>query len=250
MGVFEFVLILIVAVVLIVILMFPEVRGKIKALLGGFLGVFVEDMAKTPEGAAATYQQAIDEQQEIYNQSQETLKELSGQLSIAKDNLKNCEDSLLKVEKECESLAKNKKQEELIIKAQQREDIIENVMIFKKTIEKLEPLVNDAQELLAVNEARLIQLKKDKKNKVTELKLNNTINDSYDKVNSLKKTTASAKLLGSVEEGVQESREKATGAKILYENKMETKIQRAEQVTKKLSTSSYVDDLMNKYNKK
>jgi hypothetical protein len=43
-----------VAVVFVLaLIIFPGVRGKLKVLVGGFLNIFVEDIAKTPEGAKA-----------------------------------------------------------------------------------------------------------------------------------------------------------------------------------------------------
>lgn len=43
-----------VAVVFVLaLIIFPGVRGKLKVLVGGFLNIFVEDIAKTPEGAPA-----------------------------------------------------------------------------------------------------------------------------------------------------------------------------------------------------
>ena len=51
-------------VFVLALIVFPGVRGKLKVLVGGFLNIFVEDMAKTPEGAKAVFQQAIEEVQE------------------------------------------------------------------------------------------------------------------------------------------------------------------------------------------
>lgn len=46
-----------VAVVFVLaLIIFPGVRGKLKVLVGGFLNIFVEDIAKTPEGAKAVFQ--------------------------------------------------------------------------------------------------------------------------------------------------------------------------------------------------
>lgn len=57
-----------VAVVFVLaLIIFPGVRGKLKVLVGGFLNIFVEDIAKTPEGAKAVFQQAIEKVQERYN---------------------------------------------------------------------------------------------------------------------------------------------------------------------------------------
>ena len=54
-------------VFVLALIVFPGVRGKLKVLVGGFLNIFVEDMAKSPEGAKAVFQQAIEEVQERYN---------------------------------------------------------------------------------------------------------------------------------------------------------------------------------------
>lgn len=39
-------------VFVLALIVFPGVRQKIRVLVGGFLNIFVEDVAKTPEGAA------------------------------------------------------------------------------------------------------------------------------------------------------------------------------------------------------
>lgn len=43
------------------LILFPSWREQIKTLAGGFLQKFVQDTAKTPEGAKAIYAQKIDE---------------------------------------------------------------------------------------------------------------------------------------------------------------------------------------------
>ena len=71
-----------VAVVFVLaLIIFPGVRGKLKVLVGGFLNIFVEDIAKTPEGAKAVFQQAIEEVQERYNKAGDTLNRFVGEQS-------------------------------------------------------------------------------------------------------------------------------------------------------------------------
>ena len=41
------------------LILFPSFRQQLKALAGGFLQVFVQDTAKTPDGARAIYAQKI-----------------------------------------------------------------------------------------------------------------------------------------------------------------------------------------------
>ena len=66
-----------------VLLLFPEFRKKLGVLLGGFLNLFVEDTAKTPEGAAAIYSKAIEEAEDKYNKASDALKRMTGRLETA-----------------------------------------------------------------------------------------------------------------------------------------------------------------------
>ena len=53
------------------LILFPSFRQQLKALAGGFLQVFVQDTAKTPDGARAIYAQKIDEMTEKYTLSED-----------------------------------------------------------------------------------------------------------------------------------------------------------------------------------
>ena len=63
---------------LLALIMFPEVRKKGSVLIRGAANVFVEDRAKTPEGANAIYTQAINEAEEQYRDTKEIYHRLSG----------------------------------------------------------------------------------------------------------------------------------------------------------------------------
>ena len=51
------------------LILFPEVRQKLMVLARGGLNLFVEERAKTPEGAGAVFSAAIREDQEKYDQA-------------------------------------------------------------------------------------------------------------------------------------------------------------------------------------
>ena len=78
-------LLVIIAVVVfgIVLVMFPEAR----ALLKGFTRLFIKDMATTPEGARAIYEEKIDKLQEVYNKSDESLRLAAGKFEESKSEL-------------------------------------------------------------------------------------------------------------------------------------------------------------------
>lgn len=58
----EFVVICVSGAFVISLILFPSWREQIKTLAGGFLQKFVQDTAKTPEGAKAIYAQKIERQ--------------------------------------------------------------------------------------------------------------------------------------------------------------------------------------------
>ena len=97
-------LIFIVAVVVIVLILilFPEARK----LLSGFTRLFIKDMATTPEGAEAIYEEKIDQAQESYNKADNAYKIAAGKLSNAQKDLDRKRKRLINVEAECESLVK------------------------------------------------------------------------------------------------------------------------------------------------
>lgn len=73
------------------LILFPSFRQQLKALAGGFLQVFVQDTAKTPDGARAIYAQKIDEMTEKYTDACNTLRDLTGKLKTIQDNYAVCQ---------------------------------------------------------------------------------------------------------------------------------------------------------------
>ena len=76
----EFVVVCVGGAFVICLILFPSFRQQLKALAGGFLQNFVQDTAKTPDGARAIYAQKIDEMTEKYNKACDTLQKLTGKL--------------------------------------------------------------------------------------------------------------------------------------------------------------------------
>lgn len=60
--------------VIVALILFPDFRKKLLILCGGFLNLFIEDKAKTPDGARAIYQQAIERAQGQFNEAHDMLQ--------------------------------------------------------------------------------------------------------------------------------------------------------------------------------
>ena len=80
----QFVISLCIGLFVLMLIIFPSFRAQLKVLLGGFLQVFVQDKAKTPEGAKAIYTSAIEEKQNKYNDICNIVNNLAGKLESLK----------------------------------------------------------------------------------------------------------------------------------------------------------------------
>lgn len=223
------------------------ISGKFRVLIKGFLGVFVEDMAKTPEGAKAVYNEAIEKAQTEYNRANNTLQKVAGQLDSARYELEKFKQSLKDVEAKCERFAKAGDFEKAQLFAQEREDVIEEIAARQELVTKLEPMYKDAVLINQSMEQKLTKLKKDQKKVVNDLQLNKQLKQVYDDMDELKNNTHIDKLLDSVKDGVKEGREMAVGAKTVHESKVSTQIERANADDKKAQSSAYIEELKKKY---
>lgn len=223
--------------------------GKARVLVKGFFGLFITNVAKTPEGAEAIYQEAIDNAQNDYNKASDTLNTIAGKFDTAKKNLARSKSELDRVKDKCEQLAKDGMIDKLEVYATKLDEITADVELYTKEIAKYEPMFNDATLVCNKLEAQLRKLKKEKTTVVAELRLNNSTKEMYDRLDELKNTRSADKLLGTVREGLTESSEQATGAKTVYNSKTSTKIERIEQETKSAETNAYIQSLRDKYSK-
>ncbi|WP_097006739.1 PspA/IM30 family protein [Lacrimispora amygdalina] len=231
------------------LIIFPDFRKKLKILSGGFLNVFIEDRAKTPEGANAIFQQAIDVAQDKYNKANTLLRQRSGELEMEKENLITTNKKLADLEKSCERLVQIGKDQDAEILAIQREELLVDIERQKKLVESLGPVVEECKTIAAHQENTLHQLKIKRKQIIADLQMNKQMSEMYDDLDELKKTSTVNKLLESVEEGHLSSKQEAIGAKIVHQNKLETKANNAQLELKNIKNNDYIESLKKKYEK-
>ena len=103
-----------------------------------------------------------------------------------------------------------------------------------------------AEDLAAIKEKlenQLAALKRESKDVVAELKANEQVADVYSNLDRLRASTGTDKMLDATRDGLQESREKAAGAKVLYQTSREGKLDKADANTADYKVSSYLDSL-------
>lgn len=241
----KLIVILVVAVIILIFILFPEVR----TLFSGITRLFIKDMATTPEGAEAIYGEKIDQAQDAYNKADNAYKVAAGKLSNAKKDMKNLKAKLEKVESECESLVKANKIELAQLKADEREEIMADINRYSELVKAYEDAANTAKEAQEMCEKNLRKLKRESKEVVENMKVKKQLQEVYDDMDELKNVTATDKLLDSVRDKNKDLDAIVEGSKVVHNNKMSTKLAKAEVEAKKNSSNDYLDSLKKKYNK-
>lgn len=244
----KFAITLIIVLVLLALIIFPEFRKKLKVLIGGFLNIFVEDAAKTPEGAAAVFSQAIEQAQDQYNKSAETLNKLSGELIHTKNAVTKINRDLQDTEATCERLVKAGNMRDAEVYSSRRIELMNELKQKQDYIAKLEPMVKEATQIHDACGKKLLELKRNKKETIEKMKMNVQMKDLLGDLDELKKDTATAKMLDVVMDGSSDLQKEVDGARIVHENKTSTKIARAEQNAAQLRSDEYLESLKKKYN--
>lgn len=217
-------------------------------LIQGIYHTFFKDLMATPEGADKVFTVKIEQMQNRRVKAVEALQEISGQLNRMRANLKQCDTELANIEKNCEALARGGKfGDELEILAQQREGIVQQKAMYEEQVGELEPMCQDAQEVLTAIEAQIASLEREKVTVVNNLRMNIQKKEMYDTLDNLRKTTVD-KLLSDAREGNQRKADLAAGAKVVHESRLTTKVERAEKAAQGVETSDYISQLRAKYN--
>lgn len=245
MNLGKLIVILVIAVVILIFILFPEVR----TLFSGITRLFIKDMATTPEGAEAIYGEKIDQAQDAYNKADNAYKVAAGKLSNAQKDMKNLKAKLEKVESECESLVKANKIELAQLKADEREEIMADIRRYSELVKAYEDAANTAKEAQEMCEKNLRKLKRESKEVVENMKVKKQLQEVYDDMDELKNVTATDKLLDSVRDKNKDLDAIVEGSKVVHNNKMSTKLAKAEVEAKKNSSNDYLDSLKKKYNK-
>lgn len=230
------------------LILFPEVRGKLIVLARGILNMFVEDRAKTPEGAEAVFVQAISEAEVQYAKASATYNKLYGRNKRLHEEVTRLDAEIKKAEEACEALAKKGDANNARIYAERRAELLSEKKLKQSAIEKLTPMVEDAKQIHEEYGKKLRNLKRKKNETISQMKMNVQMKDLLGDLDELRKDSATDKMLDAVMTGSNDLMEEVSGARAVHENKASTKIARAEQKAAQAQSDEYLDSLLKKYN--
>ena len=231
--------------VLAFLVLFPS---KIREILRGFYHLFVRNIAETPKGARAIYEQSINKMQDKLNTATEALEQVAGQLDTAKRGLAAKTTGLKNCETQCERLAAAGKEQDLAILAEERSLAINEMNDLQEAISQLGPMQVEAQEVVAFLAKELHRLEREKITVVGNLERSIRVKEMYHMMDQVKKTNLD-KLVGMVREGSQKNQEQAVGARVVHENRLDTKLERIKNEGETSDTQVYIQQLKSKYTK-
>lgn len=237
----------VICVALLALIVFPELRQKGLVLVRGIANTFVEDQAKTPEGAKAIFTQAISEAEENYQKAKEVYNRLSGRERRLRDEVIKLNENIKMTEARVESFARRGDRENAKLYAEQVMQLKSAVKAKEQSIAVLAPSVAKAKQAFDVSSKRVTDLKAQKQNVVTQMETNRMTKELMDDLDDVYKNSATDKMLDAVLEGAGVLMEESSGAIATHEAKTSTRIERAEAIAREAESEAYLDNIMKKY---
>lgn len=247
MSLLQTMLIAAAALVLLALILFPEVRKKGAVLIRGAANMFVEDQAKTPEGASAIFAQAISEEEERYQNTKEVYHRLSGRKKRIEGEIAKHKEELKTAEARVEGFARRGDRENAKLYAEQVMQLKATIKSKEQAIATLIPSVEKAKLAYDTSSKRVAELKVQKQNVISQMETNRMTKELMDDLDDVYKNSATDKMLDAVLEGAGVLQEESSGAIAAHEAKTSTRIARAEQKAREAESDAYLDDIMKKY---
>lgn len=229
------------------LIMFPEVRKKGAVLLRGAANLFVEDQAKTPEGAKAIFTQAISEAEERYQNAKEVYHRLSGRQKRLQADAAKLREDIKATEIKIDSFARRGDRTNAKLFTEQLMEFKASLKAKEQAIESITPSVEKAKQAYEASSKRVTSLKTQKQNVVTQMETNLMTKELLDDLDDVYKNSATDKMLDAVLEGAGVLMEESSGAISAHEAKTSTRIARAEKAAEDAESDAYLDAIMKKY---
>ena len=219
------------------------VSGKLSVLAKGFAGMFVENLATTPTGAKAVYNDAIEKAQVNYNKANDANRQIVGEYEDLKAKVSKLSKGVEKKTNEALASKKAGRMDDAILLAEEREDLLAQLTGLQEDEPRMAAAVKEAEAINTATQRKLKELKKDQTRVVSKLESNEKMKAIYDDLDDLKRTTDTDKLLGSIKDKVTKGNQEIAGAKAIRNNSLDVNLESAETRARKASALSFLDEL-------
>ena len=192
-----------------------------KCLYGRLRGTateaFIRD-AKTPEGASAHYNEAIDDVEKSLNEAQDNLSFIGGKVLTYEEQLYDAKQRKIECEQAAQRAARlntTDGDEEARVWLREIASLEEKIETLTESLKTMKDKEKEVQEYVVNLDKQLEDLKAEKENAILALEMAQTINVIHQTGTS---TPDSLQNLDKVRQGVQQVKEKAAGQKRAHDN--------------------------------
>lgn len=214
----QFIIMCVGGLFLLLLIIFPSFREQLKVLVGGFLSVFIQDKAKTPEGAESIYTSVIEKKEKDYKDICDIVNSLAGKLNSLKNDFEKNKNDAEDADRKARLAISRNDEESVRTWAQNRQDALDMCKNLAPYITEIEKQLKEAQRVKEQLGDQIAKLKREKKHTIDQMKLSQNMADYYSEMDDLRSSTAFDKLLEAVRDGAQEKTERAVGAKMNFES--------------------------------
>lgn len=245
MKLFTLLVIIVIAVVALILIMFPESR----VLLKGLVRLFIKDRATTVEGAQAVFDQQIDELQEVRDKADEALRVASGKRSMEERKNKALKVRLKELEDACDALVKAGNIEAASTKSEERTDTLTEIKNSDLRLKAYVEGENAARESFNMAERNLKNSKRKAKETIENMKTKQVMKEVYDQIDENRANSGTDKLVDAIMEKNQNLDEVVEGSRVVHNSKLSTRSAKADEAAQKAQGDAYLESLKKKYNK-
>ena len=209
----------------------------------GSVDEMITQDASTPEGAKAYYNAAIEAKSDQYEKAVNTLHQMNGKIVTYEQQLRDCKKAKMQYDLDLKKYIDSGDDEAAMLCLKKQTEIDDQVQILKQSVPELKANAELQQEVVNNLRDKIEALKSEKNRTVLELETAQSIKAL--KVDSYAATTEEEKMLEKVRDGVQKSKEAATGHKIAYENSTSVQQKRLDQRMKEADMKAKLQELKN-----
>jgi phage shock protein A len=172
---------------------------------------------------------------------------VSGEYEKSKEELERLQRRLQSVENQCETFMRNGNEEHALIKAEERQEIIEDIARVGDMMEKYKAAVAEAKEISSMCEQQLQATKKEMRDTIQSMQDNKRLTEVYQSMDKLRTSTGTDKMISAIKEKNENLSKMAAGSKAVYRNSMAAKTAAVEKDARRMESNAYLESLRNKY---
>lgn len=199
--------------------------------------------AGTPEGAAAYYNAAIESKMDQYQQAVETFGQMSGKVASYEQQLRDYKKAKMQCELDIQRCIEANDDEAAKVYLRKQADIDDQIQILKQSLPELKSNIDLQKEVVDALKDDINNLKSEKDKAILALETSQSIKAL--KVDAYAPITEEDKMLEKVRDGVQKSKETATGHRIAYESSTSVQQKRLDQRMKDADIEAKLQALKN-----